>query len=112
MKLESPQSKSAKSCRHRTRGSRSQTEPQFSARVAASHFIAYRGRVYGGFFVSFQIMPLGTDEEKCHRSPSSRFCYTSALISREVKMKRIALVLLLLRSICVLSQVTPESFNP
>src|SRR5215470_26091 len=39
-------------------------------------------------------------------------CYTSARMSSEVKMKRIALALLLLHSICVLSQATPESSNP
>src|SRR5215471_3158296 len=46
------------------------------------------------------------------RSPRRPVCYTSPLMSREVKMKRIALVLLLLRSICVVSQVAPEKSNP
>jgi uncharacterized protein len=39
-------------------------------------------------------------------------CYTSAVMPREVKMKRIALALLLLRCTCVLSQVIPEKPNP
>ena len=39
-------------------------------------------------------------------------CYTSPLVSRGVKMKRIALALLLLRSICLLSQVIPDKSNP
>src|SRR5712671_4741257 len=39
-------------------------------------------------------------------------CYTSAVMLREVKMKRIALALLLLRCTCVLSQVIPEKPNP
>jgi len=39
-------------------------------------------------------------------------CYTSSLKPREVKMKRIALALLLLRSICVLAQPAPENSNP
>src|SRR4051812_37600809 len=66
--------------------------------------ILRESRIVGGFFAEQIENPAnGTIE---------RFATLSPLMSREVKMKRIALALLLLRSICVLSQVIPEKPNP
>ena len=39
-------------------------------------------------------------------------CYTSPVISGEVKMKRIALALLLLTAICLPAEVAPAKPNP